>query len=247
VAIRPREKKTNYAVFVLLFVLSGLALEASIGPSFFQNRYVLFILPLYLLLALCGWFLMKRPVWRRAGIILIFLILGCSLVYYYVDYYQVHYYFAFARPLPLAGPNEGHSLSTTAKDLESRLQEDEVIIHFSHGTVRIRSYFAALHYHQRRLPEYLYAKEGVPEYNGRQYLRPGEWIASLQDLPRMPSGIWLVTLSFSESILGDYPPRWVRDGNLPGEMRLAGYQRIETFQHGNVTVNHFRRLDVVSE
>jgi len=246
-AIRPRETKTVYVAFVLLFVLSLLATEASVGPSFFQNRYVLFVLPLYLLLALSGWLQLKKAFWRKAGIILIFLILACSLAYYYVDYYQVHDYFAFARPLPLAGPHEGHSLSIAAKNIESRIQADEVIIHFSDGTVRIRSYFASLHYHKRRLPEYLYAKEGVPEYNGRQYLQPGEWIASLHDLPHTPSGIWLVTLGFSESLLSDHPPRWVRDGNLPGEMRLAGYRRLETFQRGNVTVNHFRRLEMTND
>ncbi len=57
----------------------------------------------------------------------------------------------------------------------------------------------------------------------------------------LPGGIWLITLSFKENLLSDYPPRWVRDGNLMREMKLAGFRRLETFRRGNVTVNSFRR------
>ena len=247
IALPPRDRQVSRTAFVTLFILGIIGLQSAFGTSFWHSRYVLFLLPLYLLLALSGWLRLGNPLWRRAGISIIFLILVCSLAYYYVDYYKVHEYYAFLRPLPAAEPGEGHALSITDREIAERFQGDEVIIHFSDGVVRVCSYFASLHYHQRQLPEYIYAHEGLSQYNGLQYLRPGEWIASLKDLPSLPGGIWLVTLSFSEGLLSDYPPRWVRDGNLPEEMRSAGYRRLETFQRGNVTVNHFRRLEITTD
>jgi len=235
-ALSPRKATGNITAFLFAFVIVVIGLVSLWGQSFFHIRYVLFVLPLYLALALYGWMKLRRSFWRKLGLSLIFATLACSLVYYFIDYYWMHEYYGFIRPLPYAEANEGHALSLMAADVADRIKDDEVIIHFSDA-----SYFASLYYHRRSLKEYFYCKEGISQFRGRQYLKPGEWIRSLSELIPMPKGVWMVTFGEAVDMLGENPPRWVWHDNLPAELRAAGYQRVTTLHRGNVTAVYFRR------
>ncbi len=235
--------------FVLVTVIWAITFISLLGQSFVHIRYLVFLLPLYLALALTGWLEIKRTLWRKIGLISLFTALAFSLIYYYIDYYYMyryHYYYGnFLRPLPYAESGEGHNLSAVAAEVAANIGPDEVLIHYSNPYLQVCSYYACLHYHKRSLPEYIYSPADIAWYNGRQYLRPGEWLRSLADLQPLPAGIWMISLEDSiDAILRSSGPlpKWAEDANLPLELQQAGYERTaNVIRRGRVSAIYFRR------
>lgn len=240
-AIFQREKtfgvRNVTTIFFLIIVI--IFLISKFGQSFVHIRYFLFILPLYLLLVVHGWMSLKKNTWRILGLISLFLSLGISAIYYYIDYYQMHDYYGFVRPLPYAEKSEGHALSTVAQEIADRLGESEVIIHFSDPYLRVCTFYASLHYHRRSLREYIYSKYEISQYNGRQYLREGEWIRTLDDVTPTPKGIWILTLHPPELLFASSPLKWIKEENLPEELKSRGYRKSEIISKGKVFGIHF--------
>jgi uncharacterized membrane protein len=237
--------KVVLVIFITVILL--LSSTALLGQSFFERRYLLYLLPLYLIIVCAGWQNQNSTVWRQiaTGFVIISLIL--SLCYYYVDYYQMHSYYAFIRPLPKAEPGEGHFLSDVVNQVATQIDSSEVIIHYLNPPSRIRTFYASVYYHHHRFSEHLYSKSEITQYNGRQYLEPGAWIKTLYDLNPLPEGIWLITLDnpefFSDPqiLTGAKPPRWISQENLPLEMINEGYQQVNLTTRGNVSAIHYRR------
>lgn len=229
-------------IFALMIIPIVLAFAISIaGPPIVFKRYFIFLLPLYLALAFAGWLSLDHPPWRRLGAGMVFAILIASTVYYFADYYEQHSGYFFIEPFAGQGSSDGHAPSHMAKMLRARIVPHEAVVHFSSFPLASFSFFPMVYYNNRSLPEYLYSKEEVKDYFGNRYLQKGDRIKKLADLRPLPEGVWLVTLGFQEDVFGVNPPRWVREGNLPEELREAGYQRLQVFAHGNVTAIHFRR------
>jgi 4-amino-4-deoxy-L-arabinose transferase-like glycosyltransferase len=224
-------------IFIIVIVI--IFLISKFGQSFVHIRYFLFITPLYLLLVVNGWVHIQKKIWSRLGLISLFISLGISAIYYYVDYYQMHDYYGFIRPLPYAEKSEGHALSSVAREIASRLDDGEVIIHYSDPYLRICTYYASLYYHHRSLREYLYSKQEIPLHNGRQYLKEGEWIRALDEVKPKPKGIWILTLHPPEFLFASSPLKWVKEENLPEELKTSGYHKTDIISKGTVYGIHF--------
>jgi len=228
-----------------LLLICGLSI---IGQSIFFDRYMLFLLPIYLALALMGWMELASPLWRKVGLVWFFGALLFSQGYYWTHYHAVNDEFrhhgVFVRP----ADDDGRSMSRTAAALEREVGPDEVIIHYSSHFLKDFSYFNFVYFHNRALPEYIYSTQDIPEYAGRQYLHAGDHIRSLRDLPRLPEGIWVITLNQVDILLQGSAANQeaqkiiVKEGDLPGELVDDGYVLQHTSRDGAVSVAHFRKL-----
>ncbi len=240
---KPRRWEMNVIAFTAVFVFT-IILSLSLGSrSFFHDRYLMYILPFILISALAGWFKLRIRLWKRLGVMLMVLSFGSSLVYYYLDYNRVHIFVGYLREAPYAEKGEGHGLSQTAAEVARRIGPDEVIIHYSEPYLRICSYYASLIYHDRALPEHIYSTHEIEQHNGRQYLKPGDWIRSLDQIESHPAGIWMITMNAPDTLLAKTPPIWVLQENLPMELSNAGYKPRDVINHFKVSAVHFRRDD----
>lgn len=243
-----KQWKLRSVVIIFLCVILVLSSTALFGQSFFFSRYLLFVTPLYLLIAISGWYYLPSIKLRNFGLIFAVFSLIASLGYYYVDYYQLHNYYSFVRPLPEAEPGEGHNFSTLLRDVADRMKPRDAIIHYSDPSSRICTFYAALFYHHHRYSEHLYSKSEITQYNGKQYLQPGDWIKSLHDLDPLPVGIWIITLTdpklFSDPLVlaGLKPPLWISRENLPVELKQAGYDLVNSIQMGKVYALYYRLM-----
>jgi hypothetical protein len=242
-----KNEMLRYVILGFLFVIIIFTIVSLLGQSFMYGQYLLFVLPLYMLISLVGLVGIKRAFWRKLGFGVLTFSMVISLCYYYIDYYQVHDYYGFVRWIPEAEPGEGHNFSRIADDVSQNIADDEVIIHYSSNNLRFRSFFPSLVYHQRRFPEHIYSKNELANYEGRQYLKPGEWITSLDELASPPAGIWVITLDdpqdfFDEEVLnGHKRPYWIHKENFMVELREAGYIHTEMLIRGKVGAIHFRK------
>lgn len=239
--LKPR--KSGYIIpGLIVLVVGGIIFSISLGSrSFFHDRYLVYVMPLFLAVMLAGWSKIPQEKIRTVALVLIFLIFAGSMVYYYIDFYYLHIYVGLVRDPGHTQPGEGHGLSLTAAEVAQKIKPEEVIIHYSEPYLRICSYFSALVYHQRALPEYIYSSKEIEQHNGRQYLRPGDWIKSLSDLKSPPQGIWLFTMNLPEEVVAERPPRWVYQENLPLELKDHGYQPDEIITHFKASAIHYVR------
>jgi len=245
--------KTNRSLRYLLvtFLVNILIVNtiSMLGQNFFHERYLLYLQPIYLCLALAGYYYLKTGWLKKTSIGLVLLIMAGSLIYYYVDYFYAHRYYGFVRNYPYAESGEGHNLSKADQVIAQHIGPNEVIIHYSNPYFRVSSYYASRYYHNFALPEYIYSKVTIPAYNGSQYLEPGDQLRNLTDLDPLPKGIWLLTLNdadafFNEKVLAGYlRPDWVHKENLISEMNSAGYKLNDRLQFGKVTVLHYRKTN----
>lgn len=243
-----KNERLKIVAQVFWMVVGIFIIISLIGQSFFAKPYFLFILPLYLAVVIAGWMQLKKILWRKIGLILVTVIMGISLLYYYADFYKMKEFWGYVRPWPEAQKSEGHFFKTMVDQVAEIIQDGEVIIHYSNQNARFRSFFPSVYYHQRTFPEYLYSKAEITQYNGLQYLQPGEWIKSLDDLPKLPQGIWLFTLDdpvlfFDHSQLeGARSNVWLLQENLPEEIIKAGYALKEMTQLGMISLIYFQRI-----
>ncbi len=240
-----RMKDLRVPAIVFLTVGALLMATSFFGQSFFTKPYFVFVLPLYLTVAFAGWLLLRSRFLRRFGLIAMAAAFIAGFGYFQYDYYFTKEFWGFVRPRPYAEANEGHSLTTMIRDLTSRLKEGEVIVHYSDPDNHFRSFFPAVYYDRRVHPQVLFSRKQLTQYNGRQYLQPGDRITSLQDLSPPPRGVWLVTMANADDffdpdvIAGRKHPRWVFEANFPAELSAAGYQLRERIQHGKLTALHY--------
>lgn len=247
----PKWRKNPWVMTAgFLFLIGGgiVAVISTVGHSMFFGRYLLFIQPLYMALALFGWLTLPQKTWRVIGISAIYFSLLGTYVYHRFNYMETNDAFRYVGQFHSRKGDDGRCLSRTAKLLEQRLRSDEVIIHYSTGHVKLAcfGYFPAIYYHNRALPEYVYSPEPVPLYCGGQYLKPGEWLKSLQDFKSLPMGIWLQT--WDEAKLVEYGSteyrlavmrRTFEENNFPEILYKAGYRPHEEINDGSVTLVHF--------
>ncbi len=237
--------KDTFLIFTgVIFIIT---IISAFGQSFFYNRYLIFLQPVYLGLCTAGYYCIDKRLWKRLGFGILTFSLVVSLLYYYIDYYEMHSYYGFVRSYPFAEPGEGHNLKKANESLASRLKEDEVIIHYSNPYLRVCSYYTSIYYHQRQYSEHIYSKNDIAQYNGRQYLNPGDQIRSLRDLQPLPAVVWILTLDnadlfFNNEVLeGRSRPTWINKENLMVELRDAGYILEETITYGKIVLLHFQR------
>jgi 4-amino-4-deoxy-L-arabinose transferase-like glycosyltransferase len=239
--LKPRNREIDLLAFVALFATVIIFVISLGGRSFFHDRYLVYVYPLYLAVILYGWQSLHSKLWRWRGIISIAIVYLGGLGYYYADYYYTHIYVGFIREPGYTQPGEGHGLSRVAAEVAQRLRPGEVIVHYGAGTNNICSYFASLVYHDRALPEYIYSPTEIEQHNGQQYLKPGDWIKSLADLKKPPIGVWIVTMDPPHDITSLMPPRWVRLGNFPEELVKAGYEQVDMIAHNKISALHYVR------
>jgi hypothetical protein len=195
-----------------------------------------------------GWLNLRRSLWRRAGLAWMFGALLISQGYCWVRPLEVHDAFRYLGAYKTPADDDGKSMSRVAALLQNRIQPGDAIIHYSLFSLGSFSYFDFLHFHRRKLAEYLYAAKEIPIYCGRPYLQPGEHISSLADLPHPPAGIWVVSLSSADLlILGSAhyqkaAAAIAEQGDLAADLARRHYQWQESFRDGAVSVAHFRRI-----
>lgn len=233
---------TALAILFCFTIIFSCVLSA-LGPTIFGGRYLLFLLPIYLAIILYGYLSVKGKFVRVITLSAVFIALLYSNFYYFTHYLQVHDDFRYI--WYEVERVEGHSFSLIAKKIEDEIVEQEIIIHYSDPGIRSFSFFPFLYYHGRKLPEYIYSKNNLPQHAGQQYLRPGELLRSLKDLDELPEGIWIITLN-SPDILTEYNTltettrrSWIIRENLPSELDHLGYKYDSSFSRGGVTAVHF--------
>jgi uncharacterized membrane protein len=248
----PRWKKDQYVLVagLILAIGSGVITAISLfGHSMFFPRYLLFLLPLYILLALYGWLELPWKRIRLTGLFLVSSVTLSALIVFYFHYIEVNEVFRYEGQFTSIPGDDGRSISRLARILSDSLKPGEVIVHYTNPDVRQTtfSFFSSLYYHNRSLPEYIYSTKPVPIYCGGQYIHAGEWIKSVQDFKSPPTGIWVVTLNRPPKLL-DYSspesqafrirhPRWRDD--LPQELYNAGYRYHEVITDYSLSAIHF--------
>lgn len=241
-----------YLGMIFVISLGTIMFLSIVKQSIFFDRYLLFLLPIYLVLALFGWLQMDQVRWRRAGVALIFMSLLVSYAYYNVFFMDVNDEYRYHGLFHTARNDDGRSLSRTASLVQQRIGKDEVIIHFSRIVVRTLSYFPSVYRHNRSLPEYIYSVEDLPIHCGRQYLHPGDRLARLTDLNPLPAGIWVVTWENPDMVIFDSPwfmwqrenhKNWYKIENLPEQLYQCGYRSKEVIRDGSISLVHFRRME----
>lgn len=246
---KPRNEAIHTVFLVLVLSLALLTLISLLGQPFFNKRYILFLLPLYLAGALFGWMEVRKIIWRRLGLSLIGISLIAGLIYYYNNSYSFHYpHLWFFDVSQYDDGSNGRALSLTAAQVAARLQKDEIIIHYSDVRKGTDAFFASRYYHHYSLPEYIFSSHNLTLYNGRQYLAASEHVAALSDFKIPPGGIWVVTSRDLESYFNgqDLPlhfdrSRFPYSENLPDELRQERYRSVEVLRYGNVIALHYRR------
>jgi hypothetical protein len=240
-----KNSQIRIPAFIFCFSSLMVLIISSIGQSLFYNRYLIFLVPIYLFLAVIGWMNLRKKTVKMVGVSALFISSLFTFGYYQFNYLEVHedYRYMWYR-IEL---NDGHSFSKMSNFLKDQIKPGEIIIHYSNSNIRHFSYFPFLYYHGRKLPEYIYSKSEIPQYSGAQYLLPGEWVSDLQQLQPPPQGVWVVTLQKPEAILNrdlfmqGNKPVWVHQDNLPMELLLAGYRPEKTFQISAISAIHYMR------
>ncbi len=235
----------------LLIVPIVIVAAISLGrQSIFLQRYFILLLPIYLGLAVGGWLALPRAMIRRAGLVLLLLVMFGSCSYCFADYFDQHREYGFIHGFGPDGVDNGHAVSQAAQFLQKRIGPDEVIVHFSNPGLCTFSFFPMVWYHHYALPEFLYSVDDVPGYLGRQYLRPGDQIRSLSDLQPPPAGVWLVSVDSTEIFFDDSSAmarivrsKWLDRWDLPRELDQAGYALKETARLGRVTLLDYRKVE----
>ncbi|MCX6639811.1 MAG: glycosyltransferase family 39 protein [bacterium] len=238
-------KKTKIQFPAFLFVSSILmvAFISIVSQTLFYNRYLLFLVPVYLTLAVLGWLNQQLKLVRLIGITLMFLSLSTVYVYYNLHFLDVHEDFRYL--WSRLERTDGHSFSKMSHFVQDNIKPGEVIIHYSNANIGQFSYFPFLYYHKRQLPEFLYSKSEIPQYSGQQYLKPGEWISDFNQLQPAPKGVWLVTFQNADAIVN---PEYFMEGgirgrmhkeNLPKDLYFAGYRSVQKINIGGITSIHF--------
>lgn len=232
---------------ILIVPIVAVALISLIGPSIFSKRYFIFLLPIYMGLALTGWLSLSSQRLRRLGITTLLLIVMGAAVFYFGNYFGEHGEYGFIKAYG-GKPYNGHALSRMASLIRNRIQPDEVVLHFGDSMTRSFSFFPMIYYNKRSLREYLYSRDDIKPYFNGQYLQKGDQIRSLQDLDPLPAGIWMVSLSNTELFFDDSTAlgrsvhlKWLNRENLPLQLKQTGYNSSETFRLGGVTAIHYRR------
>jgi 4-amino-4-deoxy-L-arabinose transferase-like glycosyltransferase len=248
VIFAPR-KMQHLALLILFAVPILIALAISLaGQSIFFGRYFIFLLPLYLCLAVGGWLSLPRRSVQVAGVVAIFITMTWTLGYYFTHYLEAHHKeYNFAVPHEVNQPGDGHALSHANDYLQQHIAGDEVVIHCSNPVDRVFSFFPSIYYNQRSLREYLYSADRIPNYFGNQYMLPGDQIRSFQEIAPSTTGVWLVTFD-PPQLLTDpayrlaYQGRnlWLNQENLPQQLTEAGFTPQNTLTWGRVTVIHYR-------
>jgi hypothetical protein len=250
----PRWKEHRHILnMAIIFVFGGVVITvlSIFGHSMFFPRYLLFLLPLYVLLSLFGWLELPWKRGRMLGISLISISALIALGIFEADYIRVNDDFRYVGQFRSTPGDDGRSLSRTARTIADRLMPGEVIVHYTRAHVRQRtfSFFTSIYYHNRSLPEYIYAAEPVPIYCGGQYVHPEERIGSLADLKNPPAGIWLITWDDPEIVdftspeskaLRSHRAIWRED--MPRELFEAGYRPHDSFTDYSLSAVHFLPL-----
>ena len=218
------------------------------GQSIFFSRYFLILLPVYFSLSLLGWLSLPIMKARMVGAFSLIFVLMVSAGYYFQNYYIAHHQeYNYAIPYDRQGTFDGHAFSNTARMLRQRCGSDEIVIHCSNPVDRSFSFFPLIYYNDRSLREYLYSVRTVPGYYGRQYLQPGDQIRSLQDIPDVFNGVWIITMD-PPALLLDPAVRkshgdrniWLNQEDLPRQLIQTGFEVVDTSTKGRVTAIHYR-------
>ncbi|TKJ41588.1 hypothetical protein CEE37_03215 [candidate division LCP-89 bacterium B3_LCP] len=236
------------SLFIVISVVLSALVISLLGQSIFFKRYFIFLLPLYLGIVIFGWLSVKNKMLANVGLFLTFFALIFTTGYYYVYYYEVHSVYTFTLP---RGPEEkcdGHGISKAADFLRKRIDNKEVIIHYSRPLTRSFIYFPMLYYHQRQLPEYIMSAVPIPNYFGGQYLKNSERIGSLHELDELPKGIWVVS---TDSVVSYFDRDlvlksgkqniWLQREDLLKELKQNDYIHTETTRFGRVSTRYYRR------
>ncbi len=244
----PSDKKIRYSIILLGVPLLTVLILSALGRSIFFTRYFLFLMPVYAYIAVSGWLGFCRSSVKRLGISFVFVAAAAALLYYYIHFFDEHREYQFVGPQTGGTPTEGHPFSKIRDTLQREFQGGEAVIHFSHLAGRSFTFFTSIYYHQRALPEYLFSEVEIPDYFGSQYLKLGDRIRSLQDLQPTPKGIWLISLAPAqvfrmnfEQIIENPPLKWMKEESLFKQLHNAGFQPVETYSFGKVSLVHFRR------
>ncbi|MCX6639814.1 MAG: glycosyltransferase family 39 protein [bacterium] len=251
IAYHKKTQAIHVASFIILFVFGTIILISLSGNNFFHDRYLVFMLPIYIGLSIWGWMQLGSQTWRRIGIAAIFTTLSLSLIYYYVDFYYTHSNAGFVRCLPKAEKDEGHCISKMVTEVNKEIGQDEVIIHYSTPYDRIATYFSYVYYSNHDHRVLLYSRNELTQYNGRQYLNPGDQIEYLSVLKPLPNGVWLITLNKSSILLDKNTLakhkliKWIDQENLPLELEDAGYKLKNQITYGALSALHYRRTTTI--
>ncbi len=251
---RPKLTSIRTVLLVVTFTITLLTLISLQGQSLINKRYFLFILPLYLSVALCGWQVLKSAIWRRLGLSLIWVSVITGLLYYYYVGYDFFHYHNYSQgalsEIKYHDASEDQAVAQMAAEVAAKIQKDEVIIHFQ-GVFQdqvIEAFFTSRYYHHYSLPEFAYSREEFTQYNGRQYMEDSERVAGLADFKNPPEGIWIITSQEVKKIIIDRePPRglnhnkWFYQDNLFAELQRYQYQPVEILSRGKVSALHYRR------
>ncbi|MBU0520365.1 glycosyltransferase family 39 protein [bacterium] len=238
------------SVFVWLFILSVLFVLSTslVGAGFFWRRYMLFLLPIYLLIAIYGWYCLSNNRVRNLGLSGVFLALILGTAFYYSNYTEAHD--LFRNRWHTIERIDGHSMSKGAQDITELFREGDVIVHYSTPSVRSFTFFPFIYYHNRKYSEHLLAEDGVADHAGVQYLKPGDTIARYADLDPEPFGIFIVTLSDAAVFTADIlESEMVLSKPLKGmtflnEIFAAEFKPEKTITHGNISIIYFAKADV---
>jgi len=248
---RKKDENLKISVQLMIIVILLVVIISVVEFPVLDSRYLLFLIPLYLIIVFSGWMHLSK-LWQLAGIIAVFLTLSLSTVYYYLNFLPVNDAFRYHGVFVHSESNDGNCYSRMADTLQKRLKPGEVILHFGAPYLRSFTFFASIYFHHRSLPEYLFTKEDLTEAVGRQYLLPGEQIDDISDLKPIPKGIWIVTLSDPEILItagekrdstSTRIPAWLETESLPEQLVKYNFQFQEIIRDGSLSALHFIRID----
>jgi|GEM_PF-2305660 len=247
------KKAPQFALAAIVFISLGIIIVKSFtGSTLIFDRYLLFLLPLYFYLAFYGWLETVRPLWRRLGILWIFLSLVWTQIHYHTHFIGVNDEFRYHVFYRSHVQEDGHSSSRMAAAMKERWKPGEIIIHYSRDVIRSLSFFPSIYYNERALPEYIYSVEEVPIFCGQQYLKPHERLASLKDLDPLPESLWVITWGPPDHLAYNTPVAefirnqaqpWIKKEDLPRELYDTGYRPDDAIGIAGITAVHFRRIN----
>lgn len=244
-ALQILKKRLLYGVSAAVFLLSfTLILVLSlVGSNLLVSRYLIFLVPLFWILVLAGWFEIGARSVKTFGIMLVTAVLILGSLLYYLNYLSVQDLFR-SQVYPIER-HDGHSFSKAAEFIREQIKNGEIIVHYSNRGVRSFTFFPFIYYHQRALPEYIYSIYPIAEHAGAQYLKPKDRIESLSRFHPLPAGIWVVTL-LSVNVFNDpdiisekIRKSWILKENLPRELYQKGYRQERVLHFGDVTLIHY--------
>jgi len=206
---------------------------------------MLFLLPIYLILAIDGWYYLSNKLLRFIGLGALFLTLLLGTISFYSNYAEAHD--LFRNRWQTIENLDGHSMSEGAKYIDDLYKKGDVIVHYSAPRVRSFTFFPFIYYHDRKYPEYLLAEGKIAEHAGAQYLKPGDTIKSFDDLNPEPKGIFIVTLADPFLIMSDSEEaqrkRLLLEHRLKFlfDMYAAGFVPKKSETYGNLSIIYFEK------